>query len=53
MFETIWSGTNGGMGAKGLGVMDPEDASVGISPDDMLKIIAWIRSMSNGLTGNE
>lgn len=53
MFETIWNGTNGGMGAKGLGVMDPEDSTVGISPDDMLKIIAWIRSMSNGFTGNE
>lgn len=53
MFETIWSGTNGGMGAKGLGLMSPDDPTVGISPDEMLKIIAWVRSMSGDLTGNE
>ncbi|MDX1915866.1 MAG: cytochrome c [Methylophilus sp.] len=53
MFETIWHGTNGGMGAKGVGLMDPTDPKNGITPDELLKIIAWIRSMSNGLTGNE
>jgi cytochrome c-L len=53
MFETIWHGTNGGMGAKGLGLMDPTDPKNGISPDEVLKVQAWIRSMSNGLTGNE
>ncbi|HAF00245.1 MAG TPA: cytochrome C [Methylophilaceae bacterium] len=53
MFETVWHGTNGGMGAKGVGLMDPTDPKNGITPDELLKIIAWIRSMSNGLTGNE
>jgi len=52
MFETIWHGTNGGMGAKGVGLMDPSNPKNGISPDELLKIIAWIRSMS-AVTGNE
>ena len=52
MFETIWHGTNGGMGAKGIGLMDPTDPKNGISPDEMLKVIAWIRSMGT-ITGNE
>lgn len=52
MFETIWHGTNGGMGAKGLGLMDPTDASNGLKPDEVLKIIAWIRS-HGGVNGNE
>ncbi len=52
MFETIWHGTNGGMGAKGIGLMDPTDPKNGVSPDEILKIIAWIRSMG-GVTGNE
>ncbi|TXI44376.1 cytochrome c [Methylophilus sp.] len=51
MFETIWHGTNGGMGAKGFGLMAPDD---GIKPDELLKVIAFIRSNSNvGTTGNE
>ena len=51
MFETIWHGTNGGMGAKGFGLMqaDPPD---GLKPDEVLKVIAWIRSNSP-ITGNE
>ncbi|NQW34213.1 MAG: c-type cytochrome [Methylophilales bacterium] len=49
MFETIWAGTNGGMGAKGFGLMTPDD---GIKPDELLKIIAFIRS-NGALTGNE
>ncbi len=53
MFETIWHGTNGGMGAKGKGLMDLSDASNGITPDEALKVIAWIRSKGTGLTGNE
>ena len=53
MFETVWHGTNGGMGAKGIGLMDPTDAKNGVTPDELLKVIAWIRSMGNGLTGNE
>ena len=52
MFETIWHGTNGGMGAKGLGLMDPTDPTNGLSPDDVLKVIAWIRSHGTA-TGNE
>jgi cytochrome c-L len=53
MFETIWHGTNGGMGAKGMGLMDPNDKTQGLKPDEVLQIQAWIRSMSSGLTGNE
>lgn len=53
MFETIWNGTNGGMGAKGLGLMDPSDATNGLKPDEVLKIQAWIRSHNDKLTGNE
>ncbi len=49
MFETIWAGTNGGMGAKGFGLMSPDD---GIKPDELLKIIAFIRS-NGDLNGND
>lgn len=52
MFETVWNGTNGGMGAKGKGLMDPADPNNGITPDELLKVIAWIRSHGS-LTGNE
>lgn len=52
MFETIWHGTNNGMGAKGKGLMDPSDPTNGLMPDEVLKIQAWIRSHSQ-LTGNE
>jgi cytochrome c-L len=45
MFETVWHGTNGGMGAKGVGLMDTTDPKNGITPDELLKIIAWVRSM--------
>lgn len=49
MFETIWNGTNNGMGAKGWGQMTAED---GLTVDELLKIIAFVRS--NGkITGNE
>jgi cytochrome c-L len=54
MFETIWHGTNGGMGAKGIGLMDPTDPKNGVSPDEMLAVIAWIRTKGDqGVTGNE
>ena len=53
MFETVWHGTNGGMGAKGVGLMVPGDNTQGITTDELLQVIAWIRSKSNGLTGNE
>jgi cytochrome c-L len=52
MFETIWHGTNGGMGAKGLGLMLPEDPTEGLNTDDVLKVISFIRSNSK-ITGNE
>lgn len=52
MFETIWHGTNGGMGAKGKGLMDPTDPNNGLSPDEILKIIAWVRTHGS-TTGNE
>jgi cytochrome c-L len=52
MFETIWHGTNGGMGAKGKGLMDPGDPANGLTPNEILKIIAWIRSHGS-VTGNE
>lgn len=48
MFETIWAGTNGGMGAKGKGLMDPTDPNNGMTPDEILKVIAWVRSLSGG-----
>ncbi len=51
MFETVWHGTNGGMGAKGVGLMDATDASNGLTPDELLKVIAWIRAQG-GVTGN-
>ena len=44
MFEVIWAGTNGGMSGKGRGVMDPSNHENGLSPDETLKVIAWIRS---------
>lgn len=44
MFEIIWAGTNGGMSGKGKGVMNPSNSSNGLSPDDVLKVIAWVRS---------
>jgi cytochrome c-L len=53
MFETIWNGTNGGMGGKGIGIMNPNDPKDGITPDEVLQVQAWIRSMSDGITGNE
>lgn len=53
MFETIWNGTNGGMGAKGKGLMDPTDPANGLKPDEVLQIQAWIRSHNEKLTGNE
>lgn len=52
MFETIWNGTNGGMGAKGKGLMDPTDPNNGLSVDEVLKIIAWVRTHGS-VTGNE
>jgi cytochrome c-L len=52
MFETIWHGTNNGMGAKGKGLMDPSDPNNGLTPDESLQIIAWIRTHGK-TTGNE
>ena len=44
MFEIIWGGTNAGMGPKGKGLMDPTNPDNGMSPDEILKVMAWIRS---------
>jgi len=44
MFEIIHAGTNGGMSPKGKGLMDPNDPNNGLSVDEALKVIAWIRS---------
>jgi cytochrome c-L len=44
MFEIIHAGTNGGMSPKGKGMMDPNDPNNGLSVDEALKVIAWIRS---------
>lgn len=52
MFETLWHGTNGGMGAKGLGVMDATDPTNGLKVDEILKVIAWVRAQGT-ITGNE
>jgi len=49
MFETIWAGTNGGMGAKGFGLMTEDD---GVTVDELLKIISFVRS-NGSITGNE
>jgi cytochrome c-L len=46
MFEIIWAGTNGGMSGKGKGEMDPNNHSNGLSPDDTLRLMAWIRSQA-------
>lgn len=48
MFEIIWGGTNGGMGPKGKGLMDPTNPDNGMSPDEILKVMAWIRSQGGG-----
>ncbi|NQW34212.1 MAG: c-type cytochrome [Methylophilales bacterium] len=51
MFETVWAGSNGGMGGKGLGIMSADD---GMNADELLQTIAWIRAQSTtGVTGNE
>jgi cytochrome c-L len=49
MFEIIYAGTNGGMSAKGKGLMDPTDPQNGLSPDEVLKVIAWIRSQGEAV----
>lgn len=54
MFETVWHGTNGGMGAKGIGLMVAGDNTQGITTDELLQVIAWIRTKGDqGVTGNE
>jgi cytochrome c-L len=54
MFETVWHGTNNGMGGKGIGIMVPGDTTQGMTTDELLKVIAWIRTKGDtGITGNE
>ena len=50
MFETIWAGTNGDMGGKGFGIMAADD---GLTVDELLRIIAFVRSNGKDMTGNE
>lgn len=50
MFEIIWGGTSAGMGPKGKGLMDPTDPKNGMSVDEVLKVIAWIRSQGGAGT---
>ena len=52
MFETLWHWTNGGMGGKGVGIMDATDPTNGLKPDEILKVIAWVRAQGS-ITGNE
>jgi cytochrome c-L len=35
------------MSAKGKGLMDPSDPNNGMTPDEILKVIAWIRSQGS------
>lgn len=51
MFETIWHGTANGMGGKGKGLMSPGDASAGLTPDEVLVTIAYLRSLGK-ISGN-
>jgi cytochrome c-L len=44
MFETIWGGSAGGMGAKGKGLMLEDDPSQGLTPDEVLKVSAFLRT---------
>lgn len=44
MFETIWGGTSGGMGAKGKGLMQPDDPTQGLTPDEILKVESFLRA---------
>ena len=44
IFETIWAGTAGGMGAKGKGLMLADDPSQGLTVDEMLKVVAFLRT---------
>lgn len=48
MFETIWGGSSGGMGAKGKGLMLPDDPSQGLMPNEVLQVIAFLRSNAIG-----
>lgn len=50
IFETIWGGTAGGMGAKGVGLMQPDDPTQGLTPDEVLKVVAFLRSNAVGAT---
>jgi cytochrome c-L len=47
MFETLWGGTAGGMGAKGKGLMQPDDPTQGLTPDEILKVSAFLRTKAD------
>ena len=44
MFETLWAGAPAGMGAKGKGLMQPDDPTQGLTPDEILKVSAFLRT---------
>ena len=46
-FETLWGGTAAGMGAKGKGLMQPDDPSQGLTPDEILKVSAFLRTKAD------
>jgi cytochrome c-L len=47
MFETIWGGSAGGMGAKGKGLMLADDPTQGLTPDEILKVSAFLRTKAD------
>lgn len=47
MFETIWGGSAGGMGAKGKGLMLEDDPTQGLTPDEVLKVSAFLRTKAD------
>ncbi len=48
LFETIWHGTNNGMGAKGRGLMVEGDMETGFDVDELLQLIGWFRMNYKG-----
>jgi cytochrome c-L len=53
MFETLWAGAPAGMGAKGKGLMQPDDPSQGLTPDEILKVSAFLRSKADAAPAAE
>lgn len=47
MFETLWGGTPAGMGAKGKGLMLADDPSQGLTPNEVLQVLAFLRTKAD------